>query len=145
MQVGVSLLLFASFEGFIIPQVAAPRVGLSVHTLAAIEGILLLILGVVWSRLTIGVALSRTGIGLLVYSNLSILCAYSMAAIWGAGNETIPIAAGAAHGSALQEASIKCLAYSSAPTGIVSFAIVLWGLRGNGGQQTEGNERWNRA
>jgi hydroxylaminobenzene mutase len=91
------------------------------------------------------VALSRTGIGLLVYSNLSILFAYGMAAIWGAGNETIPIAAGAAHGGALQEASIKYLAYSSAPTGIVSFAIVLWGLRGNGGQPTEGNERWNRA
>ena len=33
------------------------------------------------------------------------------------------------HGSPLQEAVIKVVAYSSAPTGIVSFALILWGLR----------------
>jgi hydroxylaminobenzene mutase len=104
-----------------------------------------LALGVVWTRLSVGVALSRIGFGLLVYSNLAILGAYSLAAIWGAGNETIPIAAGAAHGSWVQEGSIKYLAYSSAPTGIGSFAIVLWGLRGNADHRTEGKDPWNRA
>ena len=43
--------------------------------------------------------------------------------------ETMPLAAGAAHGSHWQEAVIKVVAYSSAPTGIVSFALILWGLR----------------
>jgi hydroxylaminobenzene mutase len=52
-----------------------------------------------------------------------------MASAWGAGNETIPLAAGAAHGSALQETVIKIVAYSSAPTGIISFMLTLWGLR----------------
>jgi hydroxylaminobenzene mutase len=145
MQVGVGLLLFVSFEGFVIPQFAVPRLGLSVHTLGALEGVLLLALGVVWARLSVGVALSRIGFGLLVYSNLAILGAYSLAALWGAGNETIPLAAGAAHGGWLQEGLIKYLAYSSAPTGIVSFAIVLWGLRGNADHQREGKEQWNRA
>lgn len=37
------------------------------------------------------------------------------------------LAAGAAHGSAFQEAMIKDVAYSSAPTGITSFAFILWG------------------
>jgi hydroxylaminobenzene mutase len=41
----------------------------------------------------------------------------------------MPLAAGAAHGSALQEAVIKIAAYSSAPTGLVSFALILRGLR----------------
>jgi hydroxylaminobenzene mutase len=36
---------------------------------------------------------------------------------------------GLTHGSAFQETLIKVLAYSSAPTGIMAFALVLWGLR----------------
>jgi hydroxylaminobenzene mutase len=42
---------------------------------------------------------------------------------------TMPIAAGPAHGSAFQEATIAAVAYSSAPTGILSFVLILWGLR----------------
>jgi len=41
----------------------------------------------------------------------------------------MPLAAGSAHGSNFQEAILKIVAYSSAPTGIVSFALILWGLR----------------
>jgi hydroxylaminobenzene mutase len=66
---------------------------------------------------------------LQIYSNRTILGSYGLAALWGAGNETMPIAAGAAHGSALEEASITFLAYSSAPTGIISFVLILWGRR----------------
>ena len=47
----------------------------------------------------------------------------------GSRHSTMPLAAGAAHGSNFQEAVIKIVAYSSAPTGIVSFALILWGLR----------------
>ena len=39
------------------------------------------------------------------------------------------LAAGPAHGSDVQELVIKIVAYSSAPTGIISFALVLWDLR----------------
>jgi len=41
----------------------------------------------------------------------------------------MPLAAGAARGSAFQEAAVTAIAYSSAPTGIISFALILWGLR----------------
>jgi (hydroxyamino)benzene mutase len=58
-----------------------------------------------------------------------IIAAYLLGAIWGAGNSTMPLAAGTAHGSDFQEAVIRIVAYSSAPTGIVSFALILWGLR----------------
>jgi (hydroxyamino)benzene mutase len=130
LQIGVTLLLFSSIEGFVIPSLAAPRVGLSAHTLSALQAVLLLALGCVWSRLTLGATLSRIAFWLLVYSTLAILAAYVLAAIWGAGNETMPLAAGTAHGSAFQEAVIKGVAYSSAPTGLISFALILWGLRG---------------
>jgi len=128
-QVGVGLLLFASFEGFVIPNVAAPRLGLSAHTLSALQGVLLLALGLAWTRLRLGDFASRIAFWLLVYSTFAILAAYVLGAFWGAGNETMPMAAGAAHGSLLQEGVIRVVAYSSAPTGIVSFALILWGLR----------------
>src|SRR4051794_18266160 len=80
LQIGVGLLLFASFEGFVIPHFAAPRLGLSAHTLSALQSVLLL------------------------------------------------AAAGVARGSQMQEGAIKVAAYSSAPTGIVSFALIFWGL-----------------
>ncbi|MER9892325.1 hypothetical protein NKJ40_09485 [Mesorhizobium sp. M0119] len=129
LQIGVALLLFSSFEGFAIPYLAAPRLGLSAHTLSALEGVLLLALGLTWSRLNLGAAMSRIAFWLLIYSALAILAAYVIASAWGAGNETMPLAAGGFHGSAFQEAVIKGVAYSSAPTGLISFVLILWGLR----------------
>jgi hydroxylaminobenzene mutase len=129
LQVGVALFLFTSFQGFAIPLLAAPHLGLGVHRLSALQGTLLLTLGLVWPKLNLGAATGRIAFWLLIYSSFAILSAYVMASVWGAGNETMPLAAGAAHGSAFQEAVIKVAAYSSGPTGIISFALILWGLR----------------
>lgn len=129
LQTGVGLLLFASLEGFVIPYAAAPRLGLSVHTLGALQSVLLLALGLVWTRLDLSDAVSRVAFWLLVYSTFAILVAYVLGAFWGAGNETMSMAAGTAHGSRIQEGVIKSVAYSSAPTGIVSFVLILRGLR----------------
>jgi hydroxylaminobenzene mutase len=128
LQIGVALFLFSGVEGFAIPYLGSARLGLSVHTLSAFEGVLLVAFGLVWPRLNLGATSGGIAFWLLLYSSFAILAAYVMAAVWGAGNETIPLAAGPAHGSAFQEAVIKITAYSSAP-GLVSFALVLWGLR----------------
>jgi len=136
LQIGVVLLVVSSLEGFAIPYLAAPRLGLSAHTLSALQGVLLLALGLVWPRLELGATTSRIAFWLLIYSALAILAAYLTAATWGAGNETMPLAAGAAHGSAFQEAVIKVVAYSSAPTGLISFALILWGLRLQSSERT---------
>ncbi len=137
LQVGVILLLATSFWGFFFPALASPALGLSVHKLASLEAVLLLALGAVWHRLTLGEGASRTAFWLLLYSAFAILAAYTLAAIWGAGNETMPLAAGAARGSALEEITIKVVSYSSGPTSIVAFGLILWGLRMG--------ERWRGA
>jgi len=129
LQLGVGLLLVASVEGFFVPYSGAPRLGLSAHTLAGLQSVLFLALGLVWPRLRLDVIFSRIAWWSLVYSGLAILAAYLMAAFWGAGSETMPLAAGTAHGSPAQETAIKILAYSSAPTGLIAFSLVLWGLR----------------
>ncbi len=133
LQIGAGLLLFASFEGFVIPYFGAPRLGLSAHTLSALQSVLLLVLGLAWTRLDLGEVASRIAFWLLVYATFAILAAYVLGAFWGAGNETMPMAAGTARGSAVQESLIKVVGYSSAPTGIVSFALILWGLRRRAG------------
>jgi hydroxylaminobenzene mutase len=133
LQIGILLILYASIDGFVIPFFGSPRIGLSVHTLSALQGIFLLALGAVWTRLKLGGTASRVAFWCLVYSTFAILAAYTLAAIWGAGIETIALAGelphGLAQGSTFQEGLIKLLAYSSAPTGLVCFALVLWGFR----------------
>jgi hydroxylaminobenzene mutase len=132
LQIGVALLLYSSIDGFAIPYFGSQRIGLSVHTLSALQAVLLLALGLLWGRLKLGTMAARIAFWLLISSTLSILAAYTIAAIWGVGNETIRLMGelphGLHHGSFFQETFIKILAYSSA-TGIISFALTLWGLR----------------
>jgi (hydroxyamino)benzene mutase len=129
LQLGVALFLFTSFEGFVVPYFAAPNLGRSVHTLSGFSGVLLLALGLVWPRLNLSETAARTAFWFLIYSDIAIIVSFLMAAIWGAGNTIIPLAAGAARGSDFQETAIAIVAYSAGPTGIASFALILWGLR----------------
>jgi len=133
LQVGMALILYSSIEGFVIPHLGSQRIGLSAHTLSALQGVFLLAQGLMWSRLKLGAASSRVAFWCSIYSTLAILVAYTIAAIWGVGNETIRLMGelphGLARGAAFQEGVIAIIAYSSAPTGLAAFALMLWGLR----------------
>ncbi len=132
-QIGIVLILYSSFDGFAIPYLGSPRIGLSVHTLSALQGVFLLAQGLLWPKLKLGVTASRIAFWCSLYGTFAILAAYTLAAIWGVGNETIVLMGelphGLHHGSTFQETFIKVLAYSSAPAGLTSFALILWGLR----------------
>jgi hydroxylaminobenzene mutase len=128
LQVGVGLFLFTSFEGFAIPFFAVPLLGRSAHSLSALFGLMLIALGLSWPRLHLGPAAARIAFWFLIYSGFAITAAFVIAAIWGAGKSTMPLA-GAPMGTPFQELVITAVAYSSAPTGIVAFALIFWGLR----------------
>ena len=98
------------------------------HTLSALFGLILVAFGLVWPRLRLGTAPSRIAFWSLVYSGLAITAAFFLATTWGGGQSIMPLS-GAPLGTAVQEAAITAAAYSSAPTGIVAFALILWGLR----------------
>jgi (hydroxyamino)benzene mutase len=131
LQLGVALFLFTSFEGFVIPGLAAPNLGRSVHMLSGFVGVLFLAIGLMWPMLKLGTAASKIAFWLLVYSSFATIAGFVIAAWWGAGGSIIPIAAQGARGSDFQEAVIQIVMYPAAPTGIISFALILWGLRGN--------------
>lgn len=130
LQLGVALFLFTSFEGFVIPALASPNLGRSVHTLSGFTGVLFLAIGLIWPMLRLGMTAARVAFWLLVYSALATIAGFILAAFWNAGGSIMPIAANGARGSDFQEIVIQLVMYPAAPTGIIAFALILWGLRG---------------
>ena len=129
LQIGIWLFVFSGLEGFVIHSLPVPSLGRSVHTLSAEQGIITILLGLLWARLNLGTTASRIAFWTFLYSSFATLIPFVLAALWGAGNTTISLAAGAAHGSAIQEAMIKVILYSAALPFFISMGIILWGLR----------------
>jgi hydroxylaminobenzene mutase len=138
LQLGVLLFLAALLVGLVVPKFAVPRLGLSVHLLGLLQGIFLMVLGVVWPRLHVSPATGQAGVFLVVYGCFGAWTANLLAAIWGAGNTMLPIAAGAAQGTSIQEGVISVALRSAAVSLIAAAALVLWGLRSFPGRQPGG-------
>lgn len=131
LQLGVALILFALLVGLAVPLFAVPRLGLSVHLLGLMQGLYLIGLGLLWPNLTLTPAIAIAGRSLAMYGCVAALAANFLAAVWGAGNSIVPIAAGSARGTQLQEGIITVGLRSAGVSLIVATAIVLWGLRRN--------------
>jgi hydroxylaminobenzene mutase len=129
LQLGMLLFLLALLVGLAVPRFAVPRLGLSTHLLGIMQGTFLMVVGLMWPRLGFASLPSRVGLILAAYGCLAAWTANLVAAVWGAGNGMLPIAAGQAHGSALQEGVIA-VALRSAGVSLIALAVmVLWGLR----------------
>jgi hydroxylaminobenzene mutase len=131
-QLGILLFLVALFVGLLVPRFAVPRLGLSVHLLGIMQGLFLAVLGLLWPRLKLPRAMSQSGFWLAVYGCLAAWTANVLAAVWGAGNSMLPIAAGQARGSVLQEEIIAVGLRTGAVSLIAATVLVLWGLRTTG-------------
>lgn len=128
-QIGVALFLLTSLQGFTVPYFAVPALGRSVHTLSGLTGVIFVALGLVWPRLRLTRTTSRVAFWLFIHSALATIAGFVIAGLLGAGSSIIPIAAGGARGSGFQELLIRLVMYPAAPTGIISFTLMWWGLR----------------
>ena len=107
-----------------------PRaIGLSVHLLGLLQGLFLMILGVVWPRLVVSPTTGRVAVFLVVYGCFAAWTANLLAGLWGAGNVMLPIAAGTARGTSFQETAISVALRTAAVSLIAAVGLVLWGLR----------------
>jgi len=129
LQVGISLFLVAVLLGFAVSSLAVPRLALSAHLVGLLQGIFLVVLGLVWPRLSLTQAQRRLAFLLVTYQAVAAPLSNLLAAAWGAGNSVVPMAAGAAHGSAMQEMVINIGLRSAGAAVIVSLLLILWGLR----------------
>jgi (hydroxyamino)benzene mutase len=136
LQIGVALFLLTSLQGFTVPYFTVPNLGRSVHTLTGFTGLMLLALGLAWPKLKLTPTAARVAFWFLIYSALATIAGFVIAGLVGAGSSIIPIAAAGARGSDAQELLIQLVMYPAAPTGIVSFALILWGLRGPSSMDT---------
>lgn len=53
LQAGMLLFLFALLVGLVVPTFAMPRLGLSTHLLGIMQGVFLMVLGLLWPRLRV--------------------------------------------------------------------------------------------
>jgi hypothetical protein len=129
LQAGGLLFLLGLLVGLAVPMLAVPRLGLSTHLLGIMQGTFLLVAGLVWPRLRLTRTASRIGHVLAIYGCLAAWSANLLGAVWGAGNTMLPMSAGAARGSSLQEGAIQALLISAALSLVIAAVLILWGLR----------------
>lgn len=66
LQLGMALFLYSSFDGFAIPFLASPRIGLSVHTLSALQAVMLLAIGLMWPKLKLSLRAAQVAFWTLI-------------------------------------------------------------------------------
>ncbi len=130
LQLGMGLFLLGLLTGFTLPALANPRMGLASHLEGILNGVFLLILGVLWPRLALSRWQARFTFGLVIYGTFANWSATLLAAIWGAGS-AMPIAAAGNQGLPWQEGVLNLLLYSLSFAMVAVSGLVLWGLRGS--------------
>ena len=128
-QVGLLLFFCALVVGVLVPQFGIPRLGLSAHLLGVLQGIFLVVVGLLWPKVHLGRAASWVAFWLLLYGCLAAWTANVLAGIWRAGGALLPTAAGSAQGSAVQEWAIAVELRSAAVSLLVALVLLIWGTR----------------
>ncbi|GAA4292637.1 hydrogenase [Mycobacterium paraffinicum] len=125
---GLVLFLVGLLTGFAIPALKNPRMGLSSHLEAVLNGMFLVILGLLWPHLHLPNAWGVTAVGLIVYAGYANWLATLLAAAWGAGRRLAPIAAADHETSPAKERIVSFLLVSLGLGIVVGVGIVIAGL-----------------
>ncbi len=90
---GLMLFLAGLVVGLFIHSMANPRMALSAHLEGIMNGMFLIILGLIWQRLALSQILLKISFALVMYGTFANLVAVIIAAVTGYGN-MMPIAGG---------------------------------------------------
>jgi len=126
---GVILFLLGLFIGLFIPIMINPRMGLTAHLEGVMNGMFLIILGLIWNRLIINDRWLFYTFWLTLYGSFANFVAVTISAITGAG-KMMPIAGGK-EGTAFIEVLISFLLSTLALAMIIVCVIILKGLYKN--------------
>jgi hydroxylaminobenzene mutase len=125
---GVLLFLLGLATGALIPAFTNPRMGLSAHLAGTQNGMVLILLGLLWQHLSLQPSLERAAAIGSVASMYAIWIALGLAAVLGTGGST-PIAGAGYQGGAFQEALVSGLLSLGSVAVLAAVLLVLWGLR----------------
>jgi (hydroxyamino)benzene mutase len=125
---GLVLFLLGLLTGFAVPALKNPRMALSSHVEAVLNGMFLVLLGLLWPHIDLPRAWGVTAAALVVYSAYANWLAALLAAAWGAGRKFAPIAAGDHAASPAKERFVSFLLVSLSVSIVVGVVIVIVGL-----------------
>jgi hydroxylaminobenzene mutase len=98
---GIFLFFLGLVVGLFIPLMANPRMGLSTHLEAIMNGLFMIVLGLIWNRVNLVPRAQRVLFGLTLYGTFANFAAILIAALTGAG-KMLPIALGKDQGIVLE-------------------------------------------
>ena len=127
-MLGLVLFLFGLLTGFAVPALKNPRMALSSHLEAVLNGMFLVLLGLLWPHIHLPSAWGVTAVALIVYAGYANWLATLLAAAWGAGRRFAPFAAGDHGASATKEGVVSFLLVSLGLSITVGVVIVIAGL-----------------
>jgi len=90
---GMVMFLLGLLVGLLVPMLANPRMGLSAHLEGLMNGIFLMVLGLIWSKLVLSANLKKILYWAALYGTFSNLIAVVLAATFNAGM-MMPLAKG---------------------------------------------------
>lgn len=123
---GLVLFLLGLLTGFAVPALQNPRMGLSSHLEGVLNGIFLVLLGLLWPHIHLPYAWGVAAVVLVAYGAYANWLTTLLAAAWGAGHRNMPIAATDHVASAPKEFVVRFLLVSlslSITAGVVIFIV----------------------
>jgi hydroxylaminobenzene mutase len=127
LQLGIGLFLLGLLTGFIIPKLKNPRMGLSSHLEGVMNGIFLVVLGLLWTKLNLSSTMLAITFSLAIFGTFANWFTALLAAIWGA-NSMMPMAGSGHQSSPEREGVIKFLLATLSLAIIAVCVIVIVGL-----------------
>jgi hydroxylaminobenzene mutase len=138
LRLGVLLFLLGLLTGFAVPALTNPRMALTSHLEGLMNGMFLVLLGLLWPRLSLSPRLLTVSYWTALYGTFANWAGTLLAAIWGTGRTT-PIAASGRAGTAMQEGVVDFLLISLSIAMVAVCLLVLWGLRSRPARNTLGS------
>ncbi|KGN31285.1 hypothetical protein N802_04145 [Knoellia sinensis KCTC 19936] len=124
---GVALFFAGLVSGLVIPKLAIPRLGLTSHLEGTMNGMFLILAGLIWDRLELGDLWLQIAFWALVYGMWANWAATLLAGVWGTGRLT-PIASGGRVGSPGHERVVTTMLIGVGIADLVAVAIIFVGL-----------------
>lgn len=125
---GLALFLLGLLTGFGVSALKNPRMGLSSHLEGVLNGMFLVLLGLLWPHVDLPRPWGMTAAVLIVYAAYANWLATLLAAAWGAGRRLAPIATADHEAAAVKENVVSFLLLSLAAAILVGVGIVIVGI-----------------
>ena len=125
---GMILFLLGLLAGLANPIFKNPRLGLSAHLEGVMNGMFLILVGLIWDRVRLSPKSQKLTFIFLIWAGYFNWLACALGGAFGASRMT-PIAGGIFHAEAWQENLVATLFGSVGVTMTIAAALLAWGLK----------------